>query len=185
MSQVNHHAAIARSRLADKRIVMRAALFPLLLLLPACASDAGDYPSLALRDVERGIVRAPSSAGLALIDPAPPSAAVLAQVGEAVSAAQATHRRFNAALPGTRRAVAAGGRAAVDSTAYASAQVALGNLRSISSGTAFALAELDALLAERSNDLQTTAAVAEAQGEVAALLAEETAALTALERQVR
>ncbi|WP_228243194.1 hypothetical protein [Porphyrobacter sp. GA68] len=154
------------------------------LLLIACASTGDGYPSLALRPEERG-VQAVSTAGLALPDPSPPSAAVLGRIAAAVEAAGLANRRFNAALPVARREVAAGRGAGVDSTAYAAAQVALGNLQSISSGTAFALADLDALLATRSNDLQTTAAVAEAQAQVAALLAGEVAAIETLERSLR
>ena len=162
----------------------RLLLLCLSLPLTACASGQGGYPSLALRDAERG-VRTPSAAGLALPDTAPPSPAVLARIAAAIEAAESSHQRFLAALPSTRGAVNTGGRAAVDSGAYAAALIALGNLQSISSGTAFALADLDALLAARSNDLQTTQAVAEAQGRVAALLEEEAAAITALERAVR
>lgn len=164
---------------------MRRLLFLCLLVpLAACASGQDEYPSLALRDAERG-VRTPSAAGLALPDTTPPTPAVLAQIAAAVEAAETSHQRFLAALPSARRAVNTGGRAAVDSGPYAAALVALGNLQSISSGTAFALADLDALLAARSNDLQTTQAVAEAQGRVAALLEEEAEAISVLEQAVR
>lgn len=176
---------MASQPFGDKQQAMRRALFlPSVLTLAACASSQGDYPSLALRDAERG-VRTPSTAGLALPDPAPPSPQVLTQIVAAVEAAQGAHARFLAALPAARGAVSTGGRAAVDSTAYAAALIALGNLQSISSGTAFALADLDALLAARSNDLRTTQAVADAQARVAALLEEETTAIAALERAVR
>lgn len=156
-------------------------------LLQGCASADGDYPSLALRDAERpdAANRAPSTEGLALIDPAPPSAAVQAQIEEQVANARAAHRRFLAALPATRRAVAAGGGAPIESDAYAAAQVALGNLQTISSETAFALADLDALLAARSNALLSTGEVAAARETVTALVQEERAALDDLERDLR
>lgn len=155
-------------------------------LLASCAASS-DYPSLALRDAERagGENAALSTDGLALVDSAPPWPEVRAQIDGHVAAARAAHRRFLDALPGTRRAVANGSRAPVDSNAYAAAQIALGNLQSIRSGTAFALADLDALLATRSNALQSTEKVSAARSAVAALLQEENAALDALQRQVR
>lgn len=160
-------------------------LLPLCAVLSACAAHA-DYPSLALRDAERNNgVRTPSTAGLALVDPAPPSPEVRARIAQAVEEAQAAHGRFRAAAPATRRAVAAGGRAAIDSEAYAAAQIALGNLQSIASEATFALADLDRMLAERSNALLSTGEVEAARATVAALVEEERAVLASLERSIR
>lgn len=166
---------------------MRSALPMLVLasvaLLPACAARDGDYPSLALRDAERpGAQQAPSTDGLALIDPTPPSPAVQAEIDNAVAAAQAAHQRFLAALPAARRTVAAGANASVENEAYAAAQVALGNLQTIRSETVFALADLDALLAARSTALQSTTQVSAARERVATLLREENGVVEELER---
>lgn len=164
----------------------RALILSFVGLVSSCAAPSGDYPSLALRPAEREDgVRAPSTDRLALIDPAPPSAAVQERINSRLAAARAAHQRFLAALPGTRRAVAAGGRAAIESEAYADAQIAIGNLQAISSDTAFAVADLDALLAARSNALESTQAVGEARDAAAALLAQENATLETLERSFR
>lgn len=158
----------------------------LLVILPACAARDGGFPSLALRDAERkGGVQPPSTDRLALVDTAPPSAEVRAQIAAQVAQARAAHARFLAALPAARRTVSAGGSGSVDTDAYAAAQIALGDLQAISSETAFALGDLDTLLAARSNGLQSTAEVAAAQAEVAALLRDEITAIETLERALR
>jgi hypothetical protein len=155
-------------------------------LVAACAAPGDDHPSLAQRPAEReGGVRRASTDGLALIDPAPPAPAVQERIDRQLAAAGTAHRRFLAALPGARRAVADGGRAGVESDAYAAAQIAVGNLQAISSETAFAVADLDALLAVRSNALQSTEAVAVARDAAAALLQQENATLDTLERSLR
>ena len=155
-------------------------------LIAACAAPGDDYPSLALRPAEReGGVRTASTAGLALIDPAPPAPAVQERINNRLAAARAAHQRFLAALPAARRAVGVAGGAGVEADAYAAAQIALGEIQTISGETAFAVADLDALLAARSNALQSTDAVAAARDAAAALLADETAAITALERTLR
>ena len=155
-------------------------------LLSSCAASGGDYPSSALRQAEREEgIRRPSTDGLALIDPAPPSVVVQERINSRLAAARAAHGRFLAALPATLRAVAAGGRAAVEADAYAAAQIAVGNLQAISSETAFAVADLDALLAARSNALESTDAVSVARDAAAALLREENATLDMLEGSLR
>lgn len=173
------------SNAAMRLLPLAFALLPV-LLLPSCAPRDGDYPSLTLRNAERaGADRTPSTDGLALVDTAPPSPAVQAEIDKAAAAAQAAHRRFLTALPAARRAVAAGANASVENEAYAAAQIALGNLQTIRSETVFALADLDALLAARSNALLSAAEVRATRETVAALLQEENAAVEALERALR
>ncbi|TCD04949.1 hypothetical protein EYB45_05290 [Erythrobacteraceae bacterium CFH 75059] len=165
-----------------------ALLVPLLAppLLGGCAPARTDYPSLALRPAERpDHARASAQEALALVDTSPLDAASRARLDDAVARARSAHQRFLAALPATRRAVAAGARAGIDSDAYAAAQIALGNLQTLGSGTVFALADIDALLVERSNAMQGTEEVGEARSQITALVAQQRTALAPLETALR
>lgn len=161
----------------------RLRIAPLLLAAPlaACAAGSADYPSLAIRDAERveGSFE-PAAPAEAPPPPAPPSADLLGRLSQLQAQASSAHRAFLEAAPGARRAVFAARGAAVESNAYADAQIALADLDSHRSRTAVALGDLDLLFAEATLAFELRAPIAEVRSEVAALIAREDAVLAEL-----
>ena len=97
---------------------------PLLpLLLAACASPEGEYPSLEIRAAERTT---------GTFEPIPPTpyvpsatpAAVVDRLGRLEADAASAHRAFLAEAPAARRAVAAANGAETGSDAWSSATLA-------------------------------------------------------------
>lgn len=114
----------------------------LTLLLAGCAAQ-GSFPSLAPRAVERigdeePVVRSPNI-------PANPELA--ARVAELLAVARRGGAAYEAALPGTARAVSAAGAAGSES--WIEAQQALSRLEAARGPTAEALVQLDRLRSER------------------------------------
>lgn len=112
--------------------------------LAACATQAEEYPSLALRDAER------ASGTLMPVEPAPyvpppPSSAVLGRLDQLGADAAGAHQAFLAAAPEARSAVAAARGAEPGAESWARAQVALAGLAGARSRTMIALADLDRL----------------------------------------
>lgn len=125
-----------------------ATLAACLALLAGCASDAGEYPSLARRPVERisgtaPVVTPEPAPGLAA-PLSPELAARLSQLGNRVVAA---HARFTEVEPRARKLTAAARGAAVASESWAVATVALAELESARSEAMIALADLDMMYA--------------------------------------
>ena len=119
-----------------------AALF-LCTLLGACATaDDGEYPSLAIRDVERvsGTLAPPAP-----YVPPPTPAAVSDRLTQLASEAASAHRAFGTEAPRARTAANAARGDAVGSETWAVAQVALAALESARSRAMIALADLDRL----------------------------------------
>ncbi len=145
------------------------------LLVGACATpDAGLYPSLERRAIERR----------ASVPPAPPVVAVPEPVSATLSAALAAleadavrgEAAFRAALPAARAARAGG--EATGSEAWAQANVALSRLDAARAPTLLALAELDRLGLD--SEGAALEAVAALQARVAALVAGQRAVLDEL-----
>lgn len=156
---------------------------PLLLAAPlaACAAGSGNYPSLAIRDAERVEGSFESAAPVDTPPPpAPPSADLLGRLSQLQAEATSAHQAFLEAAPGARQAVAAARGAAVESNAYADAQIALADLDSHRSRAAVALGDLDLLFAEAALAFELRAPIAEVRSEVAALIAQEDAVLAEL-----
>ena len=121
---------------------------PLLpLLLAACASPDGEYPSLEIREAERTT---------GTFEPIPPTpyvpsatpAAVVDRLGRLEADAASAHRAFLAEAPAARRAVAAANGAETGSDAWSSASVALAGLENSRSKAMIALADLDRLMVD-------------------------------------
>ena len=114
-----------------------------LLLVAACAQDSA-APSLARRPIESRDLNAPPPA------PVPPAAADASLQGEVatlVERAESGERAFAALLPRARAAAAAAGPEASES--WIAAQQQLSALESARAETGAALAQVDALIAER------------------------------------
>lgn len=158
------------------------------LLLGGCASNAGNYPSLAVRDVERAEGQfetvAPArievpSVGIDLTGDLP------ARLGSLVNNAEAAHREFVSSSPDAQRLVAAGAGSAVGSDSWAAAQVALANLDSARSQTAIALGDLDILAIAAAVEGVERTQIEAARQQVIALVGEEDALLERLRARMR
>lgn len=184
MKAVRHPAA-ARSTIT----IRLAPALCVLTLLSACAGST-DYPSLAIRDVER--VQGSASAADGMVDtlPAlpPASADLTTRLSGLLDAARASHQRFESRRPATERAVGAAGP--VGTPGWAAAQVALTDLQTTRSGGLVALAELDEMYvdARAANPEQVSpsaAAIATARDQVDAWVAGENSAIERLNARLK
>ena len=154
------------------------------LLLSACAAG-GDYPSLAIRDVERVQGQFGVSAPAApIIAPTPLPAGLLASLEQLQSDAQASHTDFMAATPRASQLVSSANGAAISSNRWTDAQVALANLEALRSRTAIALAEVDGLYVTATVDAQANTQIAAARDAIVSLVADEDVTLAALRGQL-
>jgi hypothetical protein len=146
-------------------------------LLAACASPEAEYPSLAIRDIER-------VSGTLEVEPAPPppppSAATLASLDDLAASARAAHGRFLNAEPRARAIAATAAGASRGTDAWARAQVAIADLEAQRSQAMIALADLDRIFVEAATSAQATESIADVRGEIDALVAQEDAVIRAL-----
>jgi hypothetical protein len=160
------------------------------LTLSACASSGdggGDYPSLAIRDVERARGQFEPIAVDPIAVPEVPVAyegSLQERLAMLVEAARSAHQRFAANLPAARRTVASAGRAAIGSDAWGASQVALADLESIRSDAAIPLADLDILHIAASVAAEDRGQIDAARSAVIALVEEEDEALAELRARV-
>jgi hypothetical protein len=137
-------------------------------LLAGCA-PSGDFPSLAMRPVERDPAAEPER-------PAPPQAPadpqLTGRIGELLAQVRQGETAFRAALPDAQRAARAAGGAGSES--WIAAQQEISRLEAARAPTVTALAELDRLGIERGNmptagtDLQALLSANEEAGALAA-----------------
>jgi hypothetical protein len=115
-------------------------------LLGACATaDDGEYPSLAIRDVERVSGTLPPPAPYV---PPPTPATVVDRLTQLASEAANANRVFESEAARARSAVNAARGDGVGSDDWAVAQVALAGLESARSRAMIALADLDRLFVD-------------------------------------
>lgn len=160
-----------------------------LLMLAGCAGSA-EYPSLAIRDVERVQGSASPAPDAADAIPAlpPASADLTTRLAGLVETARQSHTRFQSRQAATERAVAAAGATASES--WSSAQVALSDLQTSRSGALTALAELDQLYVdERAAHPEqvspAAATIATARDQVNGWVSAETSVISRLEARIR
>ena len=120
-------------------------LLTAMLLLGACATDKGQYPSLARRPAERltATFDAPPAPSLVVL-PAP-SAAVTGQLGPLVGAAQAADAKFRRREPRARSLVGSSGGAKIGSESWGTATIAVAELEAARAEAMLALSDLDML----------------------------------------
>lgn len=155
-------------------------------LMTACSGASGDYPSLAIRDVEREYGRflptegAPAPAAPAARpapgDPVAPPARIAALVADA----DAAFTRFDQRRDTVAALVTAAAGRAVDSPPRARALTALSDLSSLRSATAVPLGDLDVLAAEAATTFAPTDRIDEARVAVRALVERQDAVLAEL-----
>lgn len=156
-----------------KARLLVAALLPLGM---AACSTASQYPSLAVRDVERpagSATPAPGEQAPTLPALPPASADLVTRVGGLVTMAQEADRQFQSNRPAAERAVAGAGGSGTDS--WSAANIALARLESSRSASMTALAELDGLYADArdaapQDESPSTRAIGDARTRVAALV---------------
>ena len=153
----------------------RRLLAALALMLSGCASAPQNYPSLAKRPIESAPVAdlAPPPA------PQPADAALSAQIARYAEQADKGASAFDAAYAKADRLVGAARTAGVSSDAWVSAQVAISALASARNDSVSALASLDTLYVQRSNDV----ADGQAAGGVQDIDAARSAALALVDQQ--
>lgn len=134
-----------------RTLLLRPLAIAALVPLAGCATSGADnYPDLAPRAIEGRLNTVPPEP-LAL-PPAPPPAADLAgRIAQLDAQAITAQRRFDAALPATRSAVAQARGAKVSSEAWVTAQAAISVLESERGPVSDALAEADALIIAQSD----------------------------------
>jgi hypothetical protein len=154
------------------------------VLLPACAASS-EYPSLAVRPVERVAGTGTPAADTADAIPAlpPASADLTTRLAGLVDVARRAHNGFQAKQSATERAVNAAGARLGDG--WTSAEVALSDLQTSRSGALTALTELDQLYVdERAAHPEqvspTAATIATARDQVDSWVSAETAVIDRL-----
>ena len=152
-----------------------------LALIAACASPAGDYPSLAIRDAER-IAGTLEPVAPERYVPPPPSSAVLGSAEALARAAGEAHQAFLAEAPRATAAVENARGAAVGSENWALAEVALAGLLTARSQTMGPLADLDRLYVDAAVEGNALASIAEMRETVEAQVAAEDAAIAQLQQ---
>ena len=120
-------------------------LLSTVLMLGACATSKGEYPSLERRPAERltASFDAPPAPEVVVL-PAPP-AAVTGQLGGLVGAAQAADAKFRTREPRARSTVNAAGNAKMGSESWGTATIAVAELEAARAATMLPLSDLDAL----------------------------------------
>ncbi|MFC4256097.1 hypothetical protein GRI97_11790 [Altererythrobacter xixiisoli] len=158
---------------------------PILLLglsLGACARASTDYPSLAIRDVERaqGTMLPPAP-----YIPPPISAATGDQLTRLAQQADAAHREFGTLADRARRAVTAARGQGPGSDNWAVAQVAVAQLESQRSATMIQLADLDRIFVDAAAQGNELTRIEEVRQKVSAMVDSENLLIDELLRSLR
>lgn len=150
------------------------------ILLAGCATADEEYPSLAIRDVERAQGQFETGEP-ARLDIEPVETAFDGPLSETVAGlvdtAAEAHAQFTSIQPRAARLVAAARGSGVGSDSWAAAQVALAELDSARSQAAIALGDLDTLYVAARTAAEEADAIDAARNRVIALVAEEDAVL--------
>jgi hypothetical protein len=153
-------------------------------LLQGCAAST-EFPSLAVRDVERAQGSGLPAQGSAEALPALPAASadLTTRLAGLLDVARKAHGNFQAKQPAVERTIAAAGPSRSD--AWTSAEVALSDLQTSRSGALTALADLDQLYVdERAAHPEqvspTAATIATVRDQVDGWVAAETAIISRL-----
>lgn len=157
-------------------------------LIGACTSGGGNYPSLAVRDVERAEGQFDTSEPARLDVPRVEvdlTGGLDARLAGLVSAAEEAHVAFTEVAPRATRLVSAASGSSVGSDSWAAAQVALAELDSARSRAAVPLGDLDMLYTSARVAAEDTTTIETARNRVLALIEEEDATLAQLRAQLR
>ncbi|MCR2835123.1 hypothetical protein [Parerythrobacter lacustris] len=148
--------------------------------ISGCAASNSIYPSLSIRDFERGQGSFDAPQGSAPIEIAPLPQDKAARIVALLEQLQASHARFMSEAPVARNAVVSGAGSAAGEDRWAAAQVALASLDSERSQAAVALADLDLMVADTSLAVERVDDVVAAREVALARLREQDAILAEL-----
>jgi hypothetical protein len=172
-----------------RAIVSKAAPLAVAVLLQACAAST-EFPSLAVRDVERVAgTGAPAEGTVDAIPALPPASADLTtRLAGLLNVARKSHASFQAKRAATERAVSSAGSSRGDG--WTSAEVALSDLQTSRSSALTALADLDQLYVdERAAHPEqvspTAATIAATRDQVDAWVSAETAVISRLAARLK
>ena len=150
------------------------------MTVAACAGDKGRYPSLAIREAERVSGEIGPRPSVEPVDLPIRAITPDQSIAALVARANATHQTFQSRAPGVRRVVNGARGSGRDSEARGNALIALADLTSVRSQTEFALADLDLLVADRTNRLEPADEALAAHAQILALVTEQDRTLAAL-----
>jgi len=151
--------------------------------LGACATPSEEYPSLAIRDVERaaGTMQPPPEPYV----PPPPPAATLDRLDQLAAEAASAHQAFLAEAPRARSAVAAARGAGPGADSWAVAQVAVSGLEASRGKAMIALADLDRLYVDAAVEGEALDRIGATRDRVAAQVDEQNATIEGMLGQLR
>ncbi len=147
----------------------------------ACAGSSDQYPSLAVRDIERQSgVFTPSQNPAQPIDPV----ASTTEISAIVRRAEQSDAAFRDAEPGVRQLARDAARLGTDSNAYSQTLVAIADLTSLRTQAAIALGDLDALEASAAVSFAPLEDLKAAQESVSAIIDRQNAQIDSLLREI-
>lgn len=152
------------------------------ILLGACASAPGAYPSLERRPIER--VSGTFSPPKALPAPTPVDPAVARRIDSLLEQVRAANAKFQAREAAVRRSVTAAAGAAKASDAWSVAMIALASLDAARSEGMVALADIDAIYAAARIEGQPGTEAKAAREAAGALIADQDRVITELQAQL-
>lgn len=150
------------------------------LVLTACATDEGTYPSRAKRPQERITATWPPPAPPPPPAPAPLEAATLERIDLLLAQARSADAGFRAKEGRARSLVGAAARAPMGSEAWSVASIAVAELEAARAKTMLALSELDQLYAEARTAGRDTSPIETARATVTGTVAEQDSVLRSL-----
>lgn len=172
------------------RAISRLCASTALLALGACVGAGSNYPSLAIRDVERVSGTAQPAQPEVQEPTAPPVNEALDQrIARLVVQAQDAHATFQSRTGSATRTVAAARGTRAPADRWIASQVAIADLQALRSTAMIALADLDNLFAQErlawSDELSPTAqALDRARQQIGAWVEEEDQVIARLSRQI-
>jgi len=160
------------------------------LALSACTSLGGEYPSLAIRDVERASGSAMPVEAALQPPPAPLSEQTSQRIAQSLERARKAHSSFVAGTGTATNAVNAARGTTPPSDRWIAAQLALASLQGLRSQAVIAQADLDLMfaeerLAEPGSISPTAEALARAREEVDGWVEEQNGTIARLASQLR
>lgn len=150
------------------------------LVLTACATDEGTYPSLAKRPQERITATWPPPPPPPPPAPAPLETATLDRIDLLLAQARSADAGFRAKEGRARSLVAAAAGAPLGSEAWAVASIAVAELEAARAKAMLAMSELDSLYADARTAGRDTAPIEAARQNVMAIIASEDEVLASL-----
>lgn len=150
------------------------------LVLGACTTSDGPYPSLAKRPGERITASWPPAPPSSGVPPPPLDPAIVGRLDLLVAQVRGSDARFHAKEGRTRALVAAAGRAPMGSEAWSVATVAVSELEAARAEAMVAMSELDSLYVDARTQGRDVAQIAAARDQALAIIGQQDRVLESL-----